>query len=98
MALESYRFLAFTFRVVPSGKRVQRGWYMPLKAEYRCASPIFHKYLEGKMTRTLKRELNVPEHVGREANWDRIIDEIDCLSRARIAKQRFDSCRGCDFS
>ena len=30
--------------------------------------PIAHKYHEGKMKRTLKRELKVPELAGREAN------------------------------
>ena len=31
-------------------------------------SPIAHKYREGKVKRTLKRELKVPETVGREAD------------------------------
>ena len=30
--------------------------------------PIANKYHEGKVKRTLKRELNVPENAGREAN------------------------------
>ena len=30
--------------------------------------PIAYKYCEGKVKRTLKRELKVPEIVGREAN------------------------------
>ena len=30
--------------------------------------PIANKYREGKMKRTLKRELKVPEIAGREAN------------------------------
>ena len=31
--------------------------------------PIANKYCEGKMQRTLERELKVPETVVREANW-----------------------------
>ena len=33
-----------------------------------CARPIANKYCEGKMKRTLKRELEVPEIADREAN------------------------------
>jgi hypothetical protein len=33
-----------------------------------CARPIENKYCEGKMKRTLKRELKVPEIADREAN------------------------------
>lgn len=33
-----------------------------------CARPIENKYCEGKMKRTLKRELEVPEIADREAN------------------------------
>ena len=32
-----------------------------------CARPIAYKYREGKMKRTLKRELKVPEIANREA-------------------------------
>ena len=43
--------------------------------------PIANKYREGKMKRTLKRELKVPEIAGREADriarayWNGISDE-----------------------
>ena len=33
-----------------------------------CLRPIANKYYEGKMQRTLKRELKVPEIAEREAN------------------------------
>jgi hypothetical protein len=33
-----------------------------------CGRPIANKYREGKMKRTLKRELKVPEIAEREAN------------------------------
>ncbi len=33
-----------------------------------CRRPIEHKYCEGKMKRTLERELKVPEIADREAN------------------------------
>ena len=33
-----------------------------------CGRPIVNKYREGKMKRTLKRELKVPEIAEREAN------------------------------
>ena len=33
-----------------------------------CGRPIENKYCEGKMKRTLKRELEVPEIADREAN------------------------------
>ena len=34
-----------------------------------CLRPIANKYYEGKMQRTLKRELQVPEIAGREVSW-----------------------------
>ena len=34
-----------------------------------CLGPIANKYSEGKTQRTLKRELKVPEIVGRETSW-----------------------------
>ena len=43
--------------------------------------PIANKYCEGKMKRTLKRELKVPEIAGREANGIVLSAEIrDCES------------------
>ena len=46
--------------------------------------PIANKYHEGKVKRTLKRELKVPEIAEREANGTSVLDEIvaysgDCL-------------------
>ena len=46
--------------------------------------PIANKYHEGKMKRTLKRELKVPEIAEREANGTSLLGEIvvrrsDCL-------------------
>ena len=34
-----------------------------------CLRSIENKYYEGKMQRTLKRELKVPEIAGREVSW-----------------------------
>ena len=34
-----------------------------------CLRPIANKYYEGKMQRTLKRELKVPEITGWEVSW-----------------------------
>ena len=34
-----------------------------------CLRPIANTYYEGKMQRTLKRELQVPEIAGRELSW-----------------------------
>ena len=38
--------------------------------------PIANKYREGKVKRTLKRELKVPEIAGREANRTSFLGEI----------------------
>ena len=38
--------------------------------------PIVNKYHEGKVKRTLKRELKVPEIAGREANETSSLSEI----------------------
>ena len=38
--------------------------------------PIANKYREGKVKRTLKRELKVPEIAGREANETSSLSEI----------------------
>jgi hypothetical protein len=40
--------------------------------------PIANKYHEGKMKRTLKRELKVPEIAEREANGTSYLGEIAC--------------------
>jgi hypothetical protein len=45
-----------------------RGWYTPPKAKHMAAgSPIAHKYREGKIKSTLKRESKELEVVEREA-------------------------------
>jgi len=45
----------------------ESGWYTPPKAKYAVWRPIANKYREGKMQRTLNRELKELEVVGREA-------------------------------
>ena len=50
------------------------------------SKPIANKYHEGKMKRTLKRELKVPEIAEREANGTSCVSEIgarhvDCSLR-----------------
>ena len=40
--------------------------------------PIANKYHEGKVKRTLKRELKVPEIAEREANGTSMLGEIAC--------------------
>jgi len=42
----------------------------------RCSRPIANKYHEGKMKRTLKRELKVPEIAEREADGIRVQGKI----------------------
>ena len=44
--------------------------------------PIANKYREGKVKRTLKRELKVPEIAEREANGTSVLGEIVASSRA----------------
>ena len=44
--------------------------------------PIANKYHEGKVKRTLKRELKVPEIAEREANGTSVLGEIVASSRA----------------
>ena len=41
-----------------------------------CSRPIANKYHEGKVKRTLKRELKVPEIAEREANGTSLLGEI----------------------
>ena len=41
-----------------------------------ASRPIANKYHEGKVKRTLKRELKVPEIAEREANGTSVLDEI----------------------
>ena len=45
--------------------------------------PIANKYREGKMKRTLKRELKVPEIAGREANCI-VLARRDILVESRV--------------
>ena len=42
--------------------------------------PIANKYHEGKVKRTLKRELKVPEIAERKANGTSVLDEIVAYS------------------
>ena len=56
--------------------------------------PIANKYREGKVKRTLKRELKVPEIAGREANRTSFLGEIvvrhgDVLLRQRKRRSGF---------
>ena len=44
--------------------------------QYLCLRPTANKYHEGKVKRTLKRELKVPEIAGREANETSPLSEI----------------------
>ena len=44
------------------------GGKLHLKLNF-CLRQIANKYFEGKMQRTLKRELKVPEIAGREVTW-----------------------------
>ena len=48
-----------------------------------CGRPIANKYHEGKMKRTLERELKVPEIAEREANRINTVSAIVC----RISEQ-----------
>jgi hypothetical protein len=56
--------------------------------------PIANKYREGKVKRTLKRELKVPEIAGREANRTSFLGELvvrygDDLLRQRKRRSGF---------
>ena len=48
-----------------------------------CGRPIANKYHEGKVKRTLERELKVPEIAEREANRITLVSVIVC----RISEQ-----------
>ena len=50
--------------------------------------PIANKYHEGKVKRTLKRELKVPEIAEREANGTSLLGEIDAYYRDCSLLQR----------
>ena len=52
------------------------------------SSPIANKYHEGKVKRTLKRELKVPEIAEREANGTSLLGEIDAYYRDCSLLQR----------
>ena len=59
-----------------------------------CSRPIANKYHEGKVKRTLKRELKVPEIAEREADGTSVFGEIvacqcDCLLLQRKRCGRF---------
>ena len=50
--------------------------------------PIANKYREGKVKRTLKRELKVPEIAGREANRTSFLGEIVVRYGDGLLRQR----------
>ena len=50
--------------------------------------PIANKYREGKVKRTLKRELKVPEIAGREANRTSFLGEIVVCHGDGLLRQR----------
>ena len=50
--------------------------------------PIANKYREGKVKRTLKRELKVPEIAGREANRTSFLGEIVVCYGDGLLRQR----------
>ena len=52
------------------------------------SKPIANKYHEGKVKRTLKRELKVPEIAEREANGTSVLDEIVAYSGDRLLFHR----------
>ena len=53
-----------------------------------CWRPIVNKYHEGKVKRTLKRELKVPEIAEREANGTSLAREIAARRRDISLSQR----------
>ena len=57
-----------------------------------CLRPIAHKYHEGKMKRTLKRELKVPEIAAREADGTSPHGEIVGRRRRELHFQRKCEC------
>ena len=50
-----------TFRVMFLVSGPQSGWYTSSKAPYKHLRPTANKYYEGKMKRTLNREVNMLE-------------------------------------
>jgi hypothetical protein len=50
--------------------------------------PIANKYREGKVKRTLKRELKVPEIAGREANRTSFLGELVVCYGDGLLRQR----------
>ena len=51
--------------------------------------PIANKYREGKVKRTLKRELKVPEIAGREANRTSFLGEIvECYGDGLLRQRK----------
>ena len=49
-----------------------------------CGRPIANKYREGKMKRTLKRELKVPEIAKREANGISLVLEVPVRATVQL--------------
>ena len=65
--LDIYLTINFFFESSCLGLQLKAGGKFHLKLNI-CARPIANKYREGKMKRTLKRELKVPETAERESN------------------------------
>ena len=74
------RFLVIRGRIEESGcsgLQPQMGGKFHLKLNI-GSRPIANKYHEGKVKRTLKRELKVPEIAEREANGTSLLGVIAC--------------------
>ena len=49
-----------------------------------CGRPIENKYCEGKMKRTLKRELKVPEIAKREGNGISLVHSVPVYETVQL--------------
>jgi hypothetical protein len=49
-----------------------------------CGRPIANKYCEGKMKRTLKRELKVPEIAKREGNGISLVQSVPVYETVQL--------------
>ena len=49
-----------------------------------CGRPIANKYCEGKMKRTLKRELKVPEIAKREGNGISLVHSVPVYETVQL--------------
>ena len=64
-------------RVAFFGTGAQWGGKLHLEL-IKCLRPIADKYCEGKVKRTLERELKVPEITGGEVNWAAMLVRLPC--------------------